>query len=188
MLASMDGVSKGLGGRFSVADFMWFQYIVVTSFASRFPAIQVICGVLLVIETALFVLTFHYLPLADAHMVGAAAPLIATALAFPFLKERVTPARWAVVLPRFIGVLIIIRPKSGVFGVTVLIPVGTAVLFVLYQILTCMAEDRDPASTSLGYTGVVGLALCSAVLPFGWVSPSVDDFAFLLLGGCFGAV
>jgi hypothetical protein len=51
-----------------------------------------------------------------------------------------------------------------------------------------MAEDRDPAATSLGYTGVVGLPLCSAVQPFVWVSPSVDDLAFLLLGGRFGTV
>jgi drug/metabolite transporter (DMT)-like permease len=84
-----------------------------------------------VIETALFVLAFHYLPLADAHAGDAAATLVATALAIPSLKERVTPARWAVVLAGFIGVLIIIRPRSGVFGVTTLIPVGAAVLFVL---------------------------------------------------------
>ena len=71
---------------------------------------------------------------------------------------------------------------------TALILMGAAILFVLYPILTRMAEDRDPAATSLGYTGVVGLALCLAVLPFVWVSPSVDDLAFLLLGGCFGTV
>jgi drug/metabolite transporter (DMT)-like permease len=210
MFASMDGVSKFLGGRFPVAEIVWFQYVVVTGFAlafavrsrdqsedpsrgghlftSHFPAIQVLRGVLLAIETALFVLAFRYLPLADAHAVGAAAPLIATALAVPFLKERVNPARWAAVLAGFVGVLIIIRPGSGVFGVTALIPVAAAVLFALYQILTRMAGDRDPVATSLIYTGVVGLALCSAVLPFVWVTPSIDDLALLLLGGCFGAV
>ena len=36
VLASMDGVSKVLGGRFSVAEFVWFQYIVVTSFGLTF--------------------------------------------------------------------------------------------------------------------------------------------------------
>jgi O-antigen/teichoic acid export membrane protein len=57
-------------------------------------------------------------------------------------------------------------PQIGHFGVTALILMGAAILFVLYPILTRMAEDRDPAATSLGYTGVVGLALCLAVLPF----------------------
>jgi drug/metabolite transporter (DMT)-like permease len=202
MFASMDGVSKYLGDRYPVSEIVWFQYVVVCGFTlvlaigsrrrgpffSAIPKLQVLRGVLLVVETALFVVAFRFLPLADAHAIGAAAPLIATALAVPILKERVSPARWAAVSVGFIGVLIIIRPGSGVFGVTALIPVGAAILFALYQILTRIAGDRDPVVTSLLYTGVVGLALCSMVLPFVWVTPSGGDLGFLLLGGCFGAV
>jgi drug/metabolite transporter (DMT)-like permease len=83
--------------------------------------------------------------------------------------------------------LIIIRPGSGVFGMTALIPLAAAALFAIYQVMTKKVGNHDPVSTSLVYTGVVGLVLASAVLPFVWVTPSRADLMFLLLGGCFGA-
>jgi drug/metabolite transporter (DMT)-like permease len=201
MFASMDGVSKYLGGRFPVVEIVWFQYLIVTSCALVFAArsggarifvtaslgLHILRGAVLVIETALFVLAFRYLPLADAHAIGASGPLIATALAVPILKERVGPARWAALLIGFVGVLIILRPGSGIFGINALPPVGAAVLFALYQILTREVGERDPVATSLVYTGVVGFAMVSAALPFVWVTPSAKDLGFLLLGGCFGA-
>jgi drug/metabolite transporter (DMT)-like permease len=97
------------------------------------------------------------------------------------------PTRWVALLVGFAGVLIIIRPGSGVFGTTALIPLAAAALFAIYQVLTKRVGDHDSVSTSLVYTGVVGLALASMVLPFVWVTPSRDDLMFLLLGGCFGA-
>jgi drug/metabolite transporter (DMT)-like permease len=149
MFASMDGVSKHLGGRFPVAEIVWFQYVVVIGFAlifsarsrgrnllaSAFPVMQILRGAILVIETALFVLAFRHLALADAHAIGAAAPLIATVLAVLVLKESVGATRWVALLVGFAGVLIIIRPGAGVFGTTALIPLTGAALFAIYQVL-----------------------------------------------------
>lgn len=201
MFASMDGVSKFLGGRYPVVEIVWFQYLVVTGFAVIFalrtrgqsaftsvvPKLQILRGAILVIETGLFVLAFRYFPLADAHAVGSVGPLVAMVLAIPILRERVSRARWIAVLASFVGVLVIIRPGSGVFGMTALIPLAAVTLFALYQIFTRMVGGRDPVATSLVYTGMVGLVLTTAALPFVWVTPTGADLGLLLLGGCFGA-
>lgn len=201
MFASMDGVSKFLGGRYPVAEIVWFQYLVVTGFAISFalrtrgrrafasvvPKLHLLRGAILVIETGLFVLAFRYFPLADAHAVGAVGPLVAMVLAVPILRERVSRAQWVAVLASFAGVLVIIRPGSGVFGLTALIPLAAVTLFALYQIFTRIVGGRDPVATSLVYTAVVGLVLTTTVLPFVWITPTGTDLGLLLLGGCFGA-
>ena len=201
MFASMDGVSKFLGGRYPVVEIVWFQYLMVTGFAATFalrtrgrralvsvvPKLQILRGILLVVETGLFVLAFRYFPLADAHAVGAVGPLVAMVLAVPILRERISRAQWIAALTSFLGVLVIIRPGSGVFGMTALIPLAAVGLFALYQIFTRMVGGRDPVATSLVYTGMVGLVLTTAALPFVWVTPIATDLGFLLLGGCFGA-
>lgn len=200
MFASMDAVSKHLGGRYSVVQIVWFQYFMVTGFAlvhglraqgravfmSAAPGLQILRGLILVAETGLFVLAFRHLPLADAHAVGAAAPLIATALSVWLLSERVDRRRWAAVLVGFLGVLVIIRPGTGVFGAAALLPLGAACLFAIYQILTRRVGHLDSVATSLVYTGIVGWLVMSSALWFFWITPSPGDAALLLLGGCFG--
>ena len=54
---------------------------------------------------AAFIFAFRQLPLADVHAVAAAAPLIATALAAVFLKERVDASGWALVAGGGMGAL-----------------------------------------------------------------------------------
>ena len=52
--------------------------------------IQLLRSVLSIIESGCFILSFRYLSLADAHSIGALAPVIVVALSVIILKEKVT--------------------------------------------------------------------------------------------------
>ena len=79
---------------------------------------------------------YALLPLADAYAIGFTQPLIVIALAWPLLGERVGLRRWAAVLVSFVGVLIVLRPGAGVFGLGALAALvnalcnGTAILLI----------------------------------------------------------
>ena len=79
---------------------------------------------LAVIESAIFVLAFKYLPLADAHALAATSPLIVIALGVLFLGERAGVARWLAVAAGFAGVLLIVHPGFRTFDWPMLLPLA----------------------------------------------------------------
>ena len=81
----------------------------------------------------------------------------------------------------FIGVLIIIRPGLGVMHWAAILPLGTAVCYALYQIMTRIAAATEDTRTSLFWTSAVGVIVTSAAVPFWWTAPS--PFAWTLMVG-----
>ena len=67
------------------------------------------------------------MPLVNALTIAFLAPLIVTALSVPFLGEHVGWRRWLAVFAGFIGVLIVLRPGSGMFT-----PASIAVLIAAF--------------------------------------------------------
>jgi drug/metabolite transporter (DMT)-like permease len=88
-----------------------------------------------------------------------------------FLKEKVELARWIAILCSFAGVLIIIRPGSGVFTWAALFPIGNAFVFATYQIATRRIAGLESPYTSIFYAGLVGSVLLTAILPDIWMLP-----------------
>jgi len=102
-----------------------------------------------VIESAIFVLAFNYLPLADAHATAATAPLIVIALGVLFLGERAGMARWLAVAAGFVGVLLIVHPGFRTFDWPLLLPLLGAFMWAGYQILVRLCSREDSAETTL---------------------------------------
>ena len=94
--------------------------------------LQIIRSLLSILESGFFVLSFKHLSLANAHSIGALAPIIIVALSVFILNERVSIKTWIAIFIGFIGVLIIIRPTSDVFSVNSFIPLLAAFFLGLY--------------------------------------------------------
>ena len=135
------------------------------------PLMQFMRGVLLLFGSLFFIGALKYMPLAEATAIAYLAPLLVTLMSVLFLKEKVEPARWVAVICGFIGVLIIIRPGSGVFTWAALLPIGNALSFATYQILTRRLAGLESPYTSIFYVGLVGTALMSVVVPGVWTPP-----------------
>ncbi|NRB20544.1 MAG: DMT family transporter [Rhodobacteraceae bacterium] len=103
------------------------------------------------------------MPLAEAVAIAFATPLIVTALSVLFLKEKVGIWRWGAVAIGFLGVLVIMRPGSGAFQPTAILPFLGACGYATLHVLTRRAGGTEAGST-LAFYPMFGFLLVSAVV------------------------
>jgi len=201
MFALLDTMSKWLTQHYPVTTVLWTRYffhtlLVVVALAPRHgtalfrtgrPGVQVVRGMLLVSTSILFVTAIKYMPIAEATAIQFVSPLLVTLMAVLFLGEKVELSRWLAILAGFSGVLIIIRPGSGVFTWASLLALGTAIMFASYQILTRHFAGRESPYSLIFYPGIVSLLLLTPTLSFAWKAPqSLAHLGLLALGGIIG--
>ena len=100
-------------------------------------------------------------------------------LSIPILGEKVGWRRWLAICIGFVGVLLILKPESGLFDTRFLVPLGGALLFSFYVVLTRYVSREDSAMTSFFYTGVVGAVAMSCIGPFFWTTIAPHDWVFM---------
>jgi drug/metabolite transporter (DMT)-like permease len=189
---------------FAVPQLMWarflFSFIAVTiamrlitgslPWRSRAPGLQTFRSLLLAACNFLFSSALVHIPLADATAVGFASPLFTLALAAIWLGERISPWRWFGMGLGFAGVVILLRPPFLFAGEpahwAMLLPLGAAALFAVYQILTRKLAALDDPRTTILHTSFAATLVTSASLPLVWVWPSGLDWAALVLLGLLG--
>ena len=200
--AGMDATSKFLVADYAVGQMMWIRCVILYLFAwfivrhrgvraalkTPRPGLQIARALLLVIESALFVFCFKYLPLADAHALASTSPLIVIALGVIFLGERAGAARWLAVVAGFAGVLLIIRPGFRDFDWPLLVVLIGAGMWASYQILTRLAARHDSADTSLIWSALVALIATTFVAPIDWVWPTAGAWALIVGVAMIGSV
>ena len=194
MFTVMDSIAKYLSRFYPVPGIVWARYafhllFVVLILGPRMKAglvrtqrlgLQITRGVVLAASSMLFFSALKFMPMAEASSISFVAPMLVTLLAVILLKEKVERARWVAVAAGFLGVLIIIRPGSGVFSWVAVLPLATAASFAAYQILTRKLAGVDSPYTSLFYSGLIGTVLLATVLPFQWTTPTTLAHALLL--------
>ena len=144
--------------------------------------LQVLRAVLATVEVACFYWAVAYLPLADVMTYYLAGPIFVTAIAGTLLREPVGVRRWTAVLVGFGGVVVALRPGSGMLSGPSLIALAGSFTFSLSMI--CTRYLRGTSDTVLVTTQTVGALAFGAVLaPLAWVTPGWRDLALLALLG-----
>ena len=194
----VDVLSKYLTRNYPVALVVWARYafhllLVVVVLGPRYglalvrtarPGAQILRGLSLTLASILFISALKYMPLAESTAIAFIAPLLVTLMSVLLLKEKVELARWIAVCCGFVGVLFIIRPGGNVFSWAVLLPLGNAIAFAAYQILTRRLAGLESPYVSIFYSGLIGMLILSATLPYSWALPqnALDGAAFVVLG------
>ncbi len=119
---------------------------------------------LLVISTFCFIAAIRVMPLADALAIVFVAPFIVLLVGKFYFGEDVGPRRVAAAMVGFIGVLFVIQPSFAAFGAVTLFPLGTAVGFAFYILVTRGLSKRVHPVTLQFYTGVIASILCLPVM------------------------
>jgi drug/metabolite transporter (DMT)-like permease len=156
---------------------------------------HLIRGLVGVASMSLFFLALGLLPLADTMALGMSGPIFLTALSVPLLGERVGLRRWSAVIVGFIGVLVMVRPGSGVFQPAALIALGGAFFYALAMVSIRHLSRSEPATTIVFYftlfAAIIGLltwplgALAPASLG-AWARPDLEGWAVLISIGLIG--
>ncbi len=210
--ACMDTSIKHLGAALPVLFILWARYgtqlLVMAlwlargaratdgaTWRPRHPRFQLMRGLLLLSTSAAGFYGLQVMPVAEFTAIVMLTPIIVTLLAAWLLKERVSRWRWALVAGGFVGVLIVIRPGSGLFGWEVLLPLAAAFCYGAFQVLTRRLSVLESPYTTHLWTGLVGWLCLSAMLPVGgldlfavWQAATSAQLSLLLAIGLMGTV
>jgi drug/metabolite transporter (DMT)-like permease len=144
------------------------------------PGAQIARGASMLLATMSFFTTLHYLPQAQGTAINFLAPLLVLAVAPWVLKEPPRRSRWVAAGIGFLGVMIVVRPGSGLDPVGTLFGLLTACVLSVQYITTRRVAVDDPY-TSLIWSGGVGSVFMLLALPFIW-GDVVQAFAQLSAG------
>lgn len=208
MLAPMgDATAKVLGGMVAVGFLVCIRFAIQVLIlmplvwiwdlpmprGRRLVGLTALRTVLHIAGIAMMFSALHYLPLADTVAIAFVMPFIMLILGKLVLNENVGRHRLAACALGFIGTLLVVQPNFIAVGTPALLPMGVAVVFALFMLVTRqMAKEVDPiglqALSGLMATPLLGLALFSGAEHFATPDFSFQTVALLLLLGVLGTV
>lgn len=148
-----------------MAPFVWIMGVSLSVAKGQWPAV-VIRALLLVFATFCFIAAIRVMPLADALAIVFVAPFIVLLVGKFYLGEEVGPRRVGAALVGFVGVLFVIQPSFAAFGAVAFVPLGTAVAFAFYILVTRGLSRQMHPVTLQFYTGLLASLFCLPVLVF----------------------
>ena len=202
MLPIMDGFAKYLSAELPILQITWARYFFTVAFTFPImlfffrknlvwtdkPKLQFIRGLILLTANICFFYAISVISLAKALTLAFVAPLIVTAFSPIFLGEKVGFKRWSAVIIGFIGSLIVIRPGFVEINLASIAALGTGIMYGFYLIITRKLSTSDNPLLTLLLTGVVGAVIISAIMPFIWVRPTLNQWSIMAAIGLFACI
>lgn len=141
---------------------------------------QIVRGIFLFGSTVFNFLALLTLQLAETMSIFFFAPVVITMLAGPLLGERVGWRRWLAVSVGFAGMLVIVRPGFGAFGIGHVYALTSMLSYCFYVVMTrSMSATESPASL-IFYSALAPVALLGPAVPY-TASQPVDLWHLVIL-------
>ena len=204
-----DAIAKLLGGhvslgllifvRFAVQAVILMPIVIGSGKGLRLPSgiftLTLLRTVVHITGISLMFSALRYLPLADALAITFVMPFIMLLLGHYILGEEVGRQRMAACAVGFIGTVLVIQPNFAEVGLPALLPLGVAVVFALFMLVTRkIAKQIDPITLQ----AISGLQAIAVLLPallmfhdyagFEVVMPDAKTLWLLALLGILGTV
>jgi drug/metabolite transporter (DMT)-like permease len=128
------------------------------------------------------------LRLADAVLLNQSMPLFIPLVERAWLGERIPPRLWGVLALGFAGLLLILRPGTGVFEPAALVGLASAALASVAQVGIRRLTRTEPVTRIVFYFGLVASVVALPPALYSWKDPSPATWAVLLLMGVFATV
>lgn len=126
---------------------------------------------------------YSRMPIADAYALAFTAPLFITALAVPILKEPVGWRRWTAIGVGFVGVLIMLRPGSGLINLGSLAVLAGALFYSVGMLVTRLARNTETSVSFAFYATLASGTVFGAMTPWLGRMPTLHDLGLSALGG-----
>jgi drug/metabolite transporter (DMT)-like permease len=215
IFSMQDAILKGLSGDHAVTLAIFVRSVV--GFPILFAMVHFECGLgrlrsknfpllalrglILLTSYTTYYMAFPALPLAEAVALFFTSPIFVTIFATFMLGERATPRAWAAVILGFVGVLIILRPGTGLFEPAALLSLFSAAAYALSMVLARRYGSSEPSTVMAFYVngvylfaaaGIAGVFHLLGISEAGhpsldflvrpWAMPDIRDL--LLMGAC----
>lgn len=129
-----------------------------------------------------------YIPLADISAITFTRPVFACIAAVLFLGELARGRRWAAIVVGFIGGLIVVRPGFADVNIGVLFTFGAVAMSVCNTVFIKSLSFTEHPDTIAIYQGLSVGPIALVVALFFWVTPTLEQFGWLLGIGALGAL
>ncbi|MEJ1991099.1 MAG: DMT family transporter [Maritimibacter sp.] len=200
LMSVMDLTAKALSAELPVLEVVWARYmgqtVVVTLIVlprirqvarTNYPGLQFLRSLFVLGATSMFFFGVSQMGLAETTAIMDVNPVLITLGAALFLGEKLGPRRLIGIGAALLGAMIIIRPGSAVFSPFALLPMGAAICYSGFALVTRHVGQGETVWTSLFYTALLGAAVLSvAVVPI-WVTPSPKALALMVMIGFIAA-
>ena len=143
-------------------------------------------GLVLVRGTCLLIVSISigsalkFMPVAEMTAIAFLAPMLVMLMARPILGEKIGVLGWIAAFGGFLGVLIIVRPGSGLNMTAVFYMVFAVLGNALYQLLSRVLANTERTITLLFYTALIGAVCLGVTLPWHWDGESPGIVTILL--------
>ncbi|AUH33698.1 DMT family transporter [Paracoccus tegillarcae] len=139
-----------------------------------------------VASTVLFLNALRVMPIADLSAIMQSLPLMVMLAAAVVFGESLGWRRLLAVGVGLVGVLMILRPGSGTFGIWSLVALGSVAGVVLRDLAT-RRFSRAVTSTTIAFYAALSVTLSAAVMSIweGWQMPEPLHILLLVLAGAF---
>jgi drug/metabolite transporter (DMT)-like permease len=195
----MVALIKLLGARFPSVEIVFFRSIVQLcvlgvvfsriGFSSLKTERPFLHGFRALIAVALINCNFYAftkLPLADVTAIGFSRNLFVVVLAIAFLGEKPSLHRLLATLVGFFGILVIVRPGSGVMEGAAWVALSGACLGAIMMTLIRKLTVTDSNVVMMTYPACA-IALATAIpMAMLWVTPTMLELGLLVLMSCMG--
>ncbi|MGI9406542.1 MAG: DMT family transporter [Hyphomicrobiaceae bacterium] len=172
------------------------------------PVLHAVRGLCQFIAYTSFYLALAAMRLADAVAIAFSAPLVITVLSVIFLGEKVGIKRWGAIVIGIAGVVVIVRPGTGVFEPAALFAVTCAVSYGASAVLARPLGRGDGGAQMALYATIVYLVMSGglwfvlgdgrhlgenthpsmAFLLRAWSAPTVLHMGMMLATGLISAI
>ncbi|MBI1218891.1 MAG: EamA family transporter [Rhodobacteraceae bacterium] len=123
-------------------------------------------AVVSILSTYCFVAAVQVMPIADALAIVFVEPFIILLLGWLVYQEQVGPRRLGAAAVGFLGSLLVIQPSFSHFGAVAFFPLGTALFFALYILITRQLAPLMHPIAMQSHTAIVATVLWLPVMLF----------------------
>lgn len=150
----------------------------------------IVRGTTLAVVSLFMALALQRMPIAETTAICFSAPIIVVLLARTFLDERIGIIGWLAVIIGFMGVMLIVRPGSGLDPLGVVFALLGAVMGAIYQLLSRVLASTEKAIAMLFYAALMGSIIYGFLLPWFWENkiPTLFEIGLFLFLGVSGGV
>ncbi len=155
-------------------------------FRTAHPLLQVMRGALLIVTTIFIMLALVNLPMAQTYALVFSTPLIATVVAFVFLREKPLAIQWILIVTGFLGIILALRPGTPEFGPVLAYPLIMAAANAVFYVMTRYVARTDSPMSSVFWASASATALAGMGLPFYFEPIAATDLPLFCLAGALG--
>jgi drug/metabolite transporter (DMT)-like permease len=178
---------RQLIGLLILLPFMWRRGL--AGFKTRQIKVNLVRNVAGYLGISLSFLSLTLIPLADAITLQSTLPMFTIVFAAVLLGERVGLHRWSAMAVGFLGAVLILRPGFAEISVGMLVALASALCFGVSDTMARKLSSTDSTAVIVFYSFALQVPIAFAVALFNWVTPSAQDWLWLIALGLvsFGA-